>query len=208
MKVFAKLLIFILFIIVFILAVLFGVTYQTIDNNHEPYMDYISQYSQENQLDEALVYAIIDVESKFDPEAKSRAGAIGLMQLLPDTAEWVANRIEIEYDLNKLTEPEYNIQLGTYYLNYLFNLFKSEDHAILAYNGGPGNVSSWLKDEIITNDPKSYQNVPIIETRTYLTRVKESKQVYGRILEPIIKNKELSRAQKAFEFILIELGLK
>lgn len=206
MKIVTKIIIFLLIVILIATGIIFASVYYTLGREHEPYIDLIEKYSQELDIDEELLAAFIKVESRFDPEAKSHAGAIGLMQLLPDTAEWMAGKLDIDYKEEDLLDPEANIRLGTNYYKYLFNKYKSEDLAILAYNGGPGNVDQWLENGIITNNQASYKDVPIYETRTYLTRIKDNRDLYKLVWKDVLKKKDDSQFVRTFKFIKILIG--
>lgn len=118
-------------------------------------------------VEKALVYAVIRTESKFRPQAKSHAGAVGLMQLLPETAEWVAKSLGEK--IGDLYDPRINIRLGTAYLKYLLGKFSLSD-ALAAYNAGEGNVAGWIES--------GAQEYPYSETRTYVKRVLRSLKVY------------------------------
>jgi len=118
----------------------------------------------------ALVYAVIYAESGFDPNAKSKKGATGLMQLMPSTAAWCAQKKgDTDYSDPKLTDPAYNIELGVYYLSYLLKRFSERD-AVAAYNAGEGNVATWLAAGV--------KKIPFPETRAYVEKVLQAKQVY------------------------------
>ena len=106
-------------------------------------------------LSPALVYAVIKAESGFDEKAISRSGAVGLMQLLPATAEFVCRTEGLEFSPDRLTEGGYNIKLGCRYLNYLLERFSAEETALAAYNAGEGTVRTWLADERYSADGKS-----------------------------------------------------
>lgn len=202
MKVVKRLLIFILILVVLLFALVFGVVYMGVNDAHEPYVGLIEKYSKEYSLDEALVASVIKVESDFRPEIKSDAGAVGLMQLLPDTAKWVADRLGEEYSSDKLTDPETNIRYGTYYFKYLLNHFKSEDFAILAYNGGMGNVDSWIKDGLISGFSGDYSKVPIQETRSYIKKVKDTHYLYSDIYFDYMKDTKSSKFVIAFKMYI------
>jgi soluble lytic murein transglycosylase len=137
-----------------------------------------------------LVLAVIRQESAFHPEAKSRAGARGLMQLMPGTARKVAKGLRMRYSRRRLTaEPEFNVKLGQAYLGDLIKEFDgSYVLALAAYNAGPGRARTWLR---ANGDPREsvsdaidwVEMVPIGETRNYIQRVLEGLQVYrGRLL--------------------------
>lgn len=127
----------------------------------------VTKASEEFGVEKALVYAVIRTESKFRPGAKSGAGAVGLMQLLPETAEWIAGKSGEE--VGDLYDPEQNVRLGTAYLKYLLGKFSLSD-ALAAYNAGEGNVARWIESGVT--------EYPYAETRNYVKRVRRSLKVY------------------------------
>ncbi len=132
----------------------------------------------------ALTHALIRQESMFNTEATSRAGARGLMQLMPRTAKDVAKKINVRYDERNLTNPKYNMQLGTTFATQQIARFDgSYVLALAGYNAGPGRVREWIekfgdpRDPIV--DPIDWiELIPINETRNYVQRIMESLQVY------------------------------
>ena len=132
-----------------------------------------------------IILAITRQESEFDPEANSYAGAKGMMQLMTYTAKLVAKQMNVTYSKKKLTsDPEYNIQLGTYYFNSLLNNYNEiYPFAISAYNAGPKRVKYWRK---INGDPAKgkidfvnwIELIKFKETRNYVQRVLENANVY------------------------------
>lgn len=103
-----------------------------------------------NGLDPLFVATVIRQESGFRPNARSKVGAVGLMQLMPSTAQWASEQMGLKgYRLEKLTEPETNVKLGCWYLRYLFAQFRDPAMVLAAYNGGEGNLAYWksLKGE-------------------------------------------------------------
>ena len=146
------------------------------------YEDYIKKYGDEYGVSYELVAAVIKAESDFDPDVKSSAGAVGLMQLLPATAEEIAPKIGIEYKEDMLTDPETNIALGCYYLAYLHkNLYENWDTACAAYNAGIGRVKGWLNDSRYSNDGKTLKYIPFEETRNYVEEIQENKEKYKEL---------------------------
>lgn len=144
----------------------------------------------EERPESALVLALSRQESEFRPDAISRVGARGLMQLMPATALSMAKAIGVSYNENALTEPEYNVKLGRYYLGHLLDNYNGHYVlALAAYNAGPGRVSSWIQ---ISGDPRSdtvdtidwVELIPFAETRNYVQRVIEGVQVYRQLLNP------------------------
>jgi soluble lytic murein transglycosylase len=149
------------------------------------YREFIVQQAKTNNLDPALVAAVIKVESDFRYDAVSRRDARGLMQLRPNTAKEVALSLghEIDGDFNdKLFDPEYNITLGTRYLAYLLVVFDdNEAQALAAYNAGPTKLRGWLEDRVWDGTWKNREQIPYPETRSYLGKVQKARQKYARL---------------------------
>lgn len=137
------------------------------------YKNYVSIYSQEYGLEMALVYAVIKVESDFDNRAVSRSGALGLMQILPSTASWIAESLGEDYVKDKMFVAKTNIKYGCFYLRYLFDKFKDIDIVICAYNAGEGKVIDWVEDGRLYEDKIDYG-----ETKRYLLKVREYYSIY------------------------------
>jgi soluble lytic murein transglycosylase len=129
--------------------------------------DIIDRYASPLDVDPLFVLAVVHVESGFIAAARSHRGALGLMQLMPDTAREMAQRAGIdERDLD-FTEPEINIQLGVTYLSLLQKEFPGDPLAVLAaYNAGPTNARAWKRDGLLTVD-----RLPFPETRAFAQRV-------------------------------------
>ena len=144
------------------------------------YGGYIEQYAEEYGLDRVLVAAVIYVESGFDNTAHSGL-ARGLMQMTDATADWVAERLGIDYDHDMAEEPEINIKMGCYYLSYLKDNYKNTETALAAYNAGMGNVTKWLADESYSANGRTLDDIPYKETRNYVKRVKIIEQVYKKL---------------------------
>lgn len=138
------------------------------------YSNYISEYSSEYNIESALVYAIIKAESDFDKTAKSSAGAIGLMQILPSTGRYIASALNEQFEENNLFEPKTNIRYGCYYLRYLFDRFDDTHAVICAYNAGEGVVRKWLDEDGKLDETK----ISYSETKTYFRKVKDYYAVY------------------------------
>ncbi len=138
----------------------------------------IDKYAKEYDVDSYIIASIINAESSFNKKAVSKAGAVGLMQVLPQTAKWICKQNGEEYSLEKLKDANFNIRVGTYYLKYLITKFKNLDVAICAYNAGEGVVGEWLKNEDYSDDNKTLKTIPYLETRNYLKAVKSGLLVY------------------------------
>jgi soluble lytic murein transglycosylase len=147
-----------------------------------PEKETVFRYAQENRLDPYLVAAVIHTESRFQNLAESPSGALGLMQLMPDTAQWAAGQMDIAYDQEQLFETEYNVRMGTWYLRYLLDEFgDSLPLALAAYNAGRGNVSNWLKDGRWDGTLENLSSIPFPETRDYVRKVFKNQQRYQKI---------------------------
>lgn len=144
------------------------------------YSDYICKYASQNKLDPYLVMAVIKTESNFVPDAHS-GYAGGLMQLTEETAQWTANDMGIE--IHDFMDPETNIKLGCYYLKHLIDIYGVTNTALAAYNGGMGNVYSWLDNPEYSDDGKILKYIPFTETRNYVTRVNEAWEYYKTTAE-------------------------
>lgn len=145
------------------------------------YTELIVSEAEKNDLDPALVAAVIFCESGYRPAVTSGAGARGLMQLMPATAVEVAEKLGmVTYTEEKLTEPEVNIALGCWYLRFLIDEFQSEKAAIAAYNAGPGRTKSWLK-EYGADDEGCPLYIPYPETEKYVQKVTAARRMYAKL---------------------------
>lgn len=129
--------------------------------------EFVLHYAKEYNLDEALVFAIIKNESNFNPYAKSTSGALGLMQIMPRTGQWIASELGVEYYSNILYDEETNIRFGCFYLNYLYSKFNNLDIVICAYNAGEVAVKKWLDSDGNLDVSK----IDYTETYNYYTHV-------------------------------------
>ena len=137
------------------------------------YVEEIERWAAAHSLDPHLVVAVIRVESRFRPSALSRAGAMGLMQIMPSTGAWIAERLAYDgFTVENLYEPDLNIRFGTWYLRYLLDRLNEDVEAsLIAYNAGLSNLRRWQSEggEIFP------------ETKNYVARVNQGRSVY-RIL--------------------------
>ena len=151
------------------------------------YEYYVESNAKKFGVDVCLVYGVIRTESGFDPNAVSQAGAIGLMQLMPDTFTWLQNyrtdfMPEKLLDSSELYKPDVNIEYGTYLLRYLLDRYDGDvSLAIIAYNAGYGNVDNWLADGTIPKSGVTSEQIPFPETANYLTRVTEAMENYREL---------------------------
>ena len=147
------------------------------------YKGIVFETAVENNIDPYLLVSIIYVESKFNKEAVSQQGARGLMQIMPQTGEWVAENLGYqEFDLKDLYDPEINIKCGSWYLAQLKKEFDNRLPVVLAaYNGGQGNVGQWLEDEKWDGKHENLNRIPFSETRDYVKKVTKTYQRYQYI---------------------------
>jgi len=143
--------------------------------------DIIREQAADKHLDPALVAAVIYAETKFDPRPSS-AGAEGLMQILPQTAEFLARRSGAKtFTLTDLATPAVNIAYGSYYLRYLLDEYGgSKLLALAAYNGGEANVDQWLAAARSRGQRLTVEQIPFPETRAYVEKVLQAQRDYRR----------------------------
>ena len=145
------------------------------------YSEYVSKYSTEYEVDENLIYALIKAESNFKADAISNKNAIGLMQLMPATAEEVASTNNIELTEENILEPEVNIEIGTTYISSLLKKYECTEIALAAYNAGIGNVDKWIENGTIKADGSNIENIPFKETNIYVRKIMRDYKIYREI---------------------------
>ncbi len=161
------------------------------------------KYAQEYAVPLEVVYAVIETESHFEPDAQSGVGACGLMQLMPDTYDWIQNRLgegenadgqaegNTEQAVSSETpgeeeadifDPETNIRYGVYYLSYLYERFGVWETAYAGYNAGPNIVARWLEDTAYSTDGETLTHIPYTETANYVVKVSNARERYHKLL--------------------------
>ena len=145
-----------------------------------PYRSTFQRYSAEARIPPTWAYGVARSESLFMRDVRSRAGAVGLMQLMPATGREVAREIQLPYSgLNTLTDPRQNIRLGTTYLGKMTERFGGNRVlATAAYNAGPHRVVEWLPDDGSLDARIWIENIPFNETRKYVRRVLEAETIF------------------------------
>lgn len=145
------------------------------------YQEVVEKAARRYNLDQWLLYAMIRVESGFDPQARSSKGALGLMQLMPETARWIAATRGISsFNPALLYDPELNVEFGSWYLRTLLNEFGGDEVlALAAYNGGGARVRRWLEEERWTGERETLHQIPFGETRWYVERVLTVRRWYA-----------------------------
>ncbi|MBD1996185.1 transglycosylase SLT domain-containing protein [Leptolyngbya sp. FACHB-541] len=153
-----------------------------------PFLEPINSWSQQRQLNPMLVTALIRQESRFEPKIESVAGAVGLMQVMPDTADWVASQIGLQ-DYT-MSDPNDNISLGTWYLDYTHREYDNNSlFAVASYNAGPGSVADWI-DRFGFSDPDVFvEQIPFPETKGYVESVFENYWNYLRLYNPEVSQR-------------------
>ncbi len=134
------------------------------------YGEALHYWAAQNRLDPSLVAAVVRTESRFRPGAVSRSGAIGLMQITPQTGRWIAGQLkEASFTVEELYNPQVNLRFGTWYLRYLLDRFPGDvDLALAAYNAGPSTVAHWQEE-----------GAPYYpETAAYVDRVNRNRSAY------------------------------
>lgn len=151
------------------------------------YEEFVLKYSNMYDVDEYLVYSIIRSESNYTKDAVSKKGAIGLMQIMPDTGMWVAEKLEIEnFTSEDLFDTEKNIMIGVWYFKYLLDKFNGEvSLAVTAYNAGPTNVNKWLSQKEYSDNGQQLNVIPFEETRKYEQKVMNTYAMYKRIYQGV-----------------------
>ena len=140
------------------------------------YEQIVRGHARNYQLDPTLLAAVIYQESKFKADARSKSGAIGLMQLLPDTAKGIALHTGgSQFRVEDLYDPEINVRYGAWYLRHLLLKYGDEHEALAAYNAGQDNVDRWRR---------AGKGIQFAETRAYVDRVEELKRIYRRAYGP------------------------
>lgn len=141
------------------------------------YTALILEKAEKYALDPAFVTAITCVESGFDPDARSNKDARGLMQIMPSTAKWIAEKTGVGYSPEALFDADYNLEIGCAYLRYLSGRFADEKAVVAAYNAGEGNVGKWLNGN---------GKIEFPETAAYVEKVAAAENVYRARLRRIM----------------------
>jgi soluble lytic murein transglycosylase len=133
------------------------------------------------QLDPMLVAGLVRQESAFESKAMSHAGAVGLMQVMPQTALKLAHELRVRYARTRLTDPGYNLQLGSRYLATLLQAFGTPEAALAAYNAGEDRVMEWTTGQTYVETPEFVESIPFTETREYVQIVIRNAEVYRQV---------------------------
>lgn len=162
--------VFTLLLAIFCVIFLFTVDNIKLLRPSEQVSHIIIQCAEEENISPSLLEAVILTESKFDEKAVSHVGAVGMMQLMPDTAHWISEESGLPSD--NLASPDQNIPLGAWYLNYLLKKYhNNEVFALAAYNAGRGNVDEWIEKNKWPEGFTDMEKIPFSETREFVKSV-------------------------------------
>lgn len=156
-------------------------------NHPQAYADIIEKYAAEYNIPKEIIFSVIKAESGFDPSARSEDDALGLMQMVPDTFEWLTGEEHLDENLPfaSLENPDVSIRYGTYYLSYLAGRFdRNWTNVFAAYNAGETRVAKWVKNSEYVDESGTliYFN-GFEETETYVKRVNNSIEKYRELYE-------------------------
>ena len=148
-----------------------------------PYRAEIEKYARNYQIDKFLAVSVMKVESNFYENAYSTSGAVGLMQLMPETATWIASCLNEEPPtFNDIQDCELNIRYGIWYLAELeYEFYDNDILALAAYNAGRGNVQHWIAENGWDKDFSDIDAIPYDETRNYVKRVLHCRDKYAEL---------------------------
>lgn len=181
--------ILIIFLVIVIVFVFFGLMKNKILKIMYPkdYKNLVLLYEEQYNVDENLIYAVIKAESNFKSDVVSNKGAVGLMQLMEETAKDVArkNNIQVDFDNMKdeLKKDDINIKIGVKYLQTLLEKYKNKEIALAAYNAGIGTVDNWIEKDIIKADGSDIENIPYKETNNYVRKILRDYKIYNELYE-------------------------
>lgn len=150
--------------------------------NRSGYSDLIEKLGREYGVSPSFISAVIKCESSFNPNAVSRVNARGLMQIMPDTGIWLADKLDIEdYSPERLFEPELNIRMGAYYLAYLSDQFNGSPVMVAsAYHAGADNVKRWAMRDSLDQKTIALEQIPTDDTRSYVRKVMDAYAIYDQ----------------------------
>ena len=147
------------------------------------YSEIVSVYAEEYDVEENLIYAVIKAESNFESQAVSNRDAIGLMQIVEETAIDVAKKNNIDIDTENIEEEildiDNNINIGTKYLSTLLTQYGNIEVALAAYNAGIGTVNNWIEKQVIQADGSDIENIPYKETNNYVRKILRDYRIYN-----------------------------
>ena len=145
------------------------------------YEQEIIKAGEKYDLEPQLIAAVIYSESKFQEDATSSVGAMGLMQLMPETFQWLCDKRGEEHSSVELYDPFVNIDYGSYYLSWLYEHFGDIYTACAAYNAGIGAVEGWLESDTYPHDGVTLSYIPYGETSNYVAKIQNAVPKYNEL---------------------------
>lgn len=180
-------------LVILVLAILLGFVFDALCTLVEKqlyprkYDAYVITYAHMYGVPTHLIYAVIKAESNFDTGALSSAGAVGLMQMMPDTFRWLTDDILFEHlEDGMLYDPETNIRYGTYMLSRMYARYGDWDAALAAYNAGAGRVDQWLESGEVSVKNGTLTGIPFRETRQYVAKIRKARKTYDRLYDELL----------------------
>lgn len=148
------------------------------------YAEIIYNMSEKYGIDKFILMGLIKAESNYIHDAHSSV-AYGLMQVTENTARDIAKQMDMDITASDLDDPDLNMEIGCYYLRFLYNYYGNIDVALAAYNGGMGNVNKWLKDDMYSRDGEILHDIPFPETKQYVENVNRYAKIYGKLYSDV-----------------------
>ncbi len=145
------------------------------------YTNTVDKITEQYNLSKFFVYAVIKCESNFDTNAVSSTGARGLMQIMPDTFDWISSKLGKDESFENAFSYEISIEYGCYFYSYLLEKYENEAVAVAAYHAGMTNVDKWLKDKDYSLDGKTLYDIPFPTTKKYVDKVLKTKNIYQNL---------------------------
>ena len=149
------------------------------------YKEIVSVYAEKYNVNENIIFSVIKAESNFKNDAVSHKEALGLMQIMEETAKDVAIKYDINIDLNnaeqEILNVQNNINIGTKYLSVLIEKYQNIELAVAAYNAGTGTVDKWIEKGTIKEDGSDIENIPYKETNNYVRKILRNYNVYEEL---------------------------
>ena len=145
------------------------------------YSALVEANSAEYDIDESLLYAVIETESGFNKDAVSSVGAMGLTQILPETFRWLQGKTGDDIPDEALFGPEVSVRYGAYLISILEGEFGNTEKAVAAYHAGIGNVHKWLENPEYSDDGITLKHIPFDDTRAYVDKVMRTRDIYVKL---------------------------
>ena len=177
-------------VLVFLVIIIFVISYKNEILKiiyPKTYNEIVTTYAEKYEVDSNLIFAVIKAESNFKEDAVSSKSAIGLMQIVENTAIDVVRKNNIEIKSENIKEEllnvDNNINIGTKYLETLLKKYNNLEIALAAYNAGIGTVDNWINKGIIKADGSDIEKIPYKETNNYVRKILRDYKIYQKIYE-------------------------